>query len=139
MRYLKRLIFSIIILISCSTNTDPIDTISSDYDVYIRPTGDAELDYQEFSFINISNDTLYYVGLFKTLPLYTAQMQSDTGWVQYNFWRCGNGVKLIKFEPSEIVKTNVYLPPENLPWRVGLSVRKEPDGERYYCWSAVQN
>ena len=54
MIYLKRLIFSIIILISCSTNTDPIDTISSDYDVYIRPTGDADLDYQEFSFINIS-------------------------------------------------------------------------------------
>ena len=135
----KIALLSIIIFFSCSTNTEPVDTLSSDYDVYIRPTGEADENYQEFSFTNNTNHTLYYVGFSKTTPFFAAQMQTDSGWVSYIYWRCATGIQLIEFVPSETIRTNVPLPPDNLPWKVGLSVRNEADGEDYYSWSTIQN
>jgi hypothetical protein len=53
--------------------------------------------------------------------------------------RCATGLQLIEFVPSETIRTNVPLPPNNLPWKVGLSVYQDPNGEDYYNWSAIQN
>lgn len=137
---LKILISCIVfILIACSTDKNPVNTIVDDYDVYIRPTSEIIENYQEFSFTNVSDHTLYFNGFSKATPFYAAQMQNDTGWVHYVYWRCPVGSEQIEFISGETIKINVNLPPDNLPWKVGLSVRKEPDGERYYCWSAVQN
>jgi len=124
---------------SCSTNTEPIGTVSSDYDVHIVPTGIINEYSREFSFTNITHEKLYYLGFGKTSPFYSAQIHSDSGWVPYVIWRCATGIQLITLLPSESIKTNISLPPDNSPWRVGLSVRKEPDGEDYFSWSDVQN
>lgn len=136
---LNVVILSIIILVSCSTNTDPIDLKSSDYDVYITPTGKSDGNYVEFKFINTSDHIVWYLGFGEESPIYLGQTLSDSGWVSYIWWKCLTGAEMYTLASHKSIRTNVRRPQNDVPWRIGLWTRRDSDEEDYYSWSAVQN
>ena len=134
----KIAIFCILMFISCSTNTEPIYTISSNYDVYINPTSKSGQGYVEFKFTNTSLNVLKYTGYSENSPFYMVQVKNDTGWINTMGW-CGTGAKSYNFYPGQSFKTDVYRTEEHKLWRVGLYTTNQHREDGKYSWSAIQN
>lgn len=124
--------------LSCSTNTEPIGIVSSDYNVYIAPTGKTDNGYIEFKFTNISENILHYTGYNENSPFYMIQVKNDTGWVNSLGW-CGTGAKIYNFYPGQYFKVNIYQRTDNKLWRVGIYTTSNMELAGEYSWSDVQN
>ncbi|MFC1619782.1 hypothetical protein ACFL45_07535 [Candidatus Neomarinimicrobiota bacterium] len=113
-------------------------------DIEITHIGPGEnlLSSERFRAANHSSDTYWYYGYDPTLPIYSRQLESDTGWVEDPVGWCGTGLELYEFESEEAFEFEALRPPNDQSvWQVGIwfYLRKgSQDHEIYWSNSVIQ-
>lgn len=76
---------------------------------------------ERFIAVNESENVLWYLGYEETYPIYTRQVESDTGWVDDLVGWCGFGLISYEFKPEMSFEFEAHPPTEEgYVWRVGI-------------------
>ncbi|UCH63941.1 MAG: hypothetical protein JSU77_05750 [Fidelibacterota bacterium] len=91
----------------------------------------------KFKAINNSEEVFWYYGYEDTLPIYTREIESDTGWVEDMVGWCGVGLTKYEFEPQRYFEFEAHGPiEEHGAWRVGIWFYFDEDSQDHEIfWS----
>ena len=133
------LILLLIFSASCDRSLNALDPTDSDVVIRFLGKDTGENESSEFLFYNGSQAPVYFMGYGPEGPIYSIEVQSDTGWVNSSPGWCGTGLVLHELAPGSSFKFNAYLNDNYSDWRVGIWLYDRiGDIDRLVCSNAVQ-